>query len=134
MMTLRYRDDVMNNVWNNFFNGDRVERFTPVYDVIETEKEYNLVFELPGIGEDLIGIEVKDNILNLEVKNPEKSEDEKELQYLVKNRKEKVFTKGFKLPADADSEGIDAKMKDGLLTLTINKREEMKPKKITINI
>ncbi|MBN2617913.1 MAG: Hsp20/alpha crystallin family protein [Spirochaetales bacterium] len=135
MMTLRYRDDVMDNVWNNFFGASSVERFSPVYDVVESNLNYVLSFELPGVEEDIISIEVKDRELTLEVKEPElknEAEDNKD-KFLVKNRRSKNFRKVFRLPEDVNPDAVVANINSGVLTLTIDKREQVQPKKILIN-
>ena len=136
-MTLRYRDDAIDNVWNNFFGGDRViDKFSPIYDVVETNEGYTLSFEIPGVEEDKISLEVKDRELILEVKDEEiknANEDDKDI-YHVRNRKSKAFKKIFRLPDDVNSDDVTANMKNGVLTLVINKREEVQPKRIEVKI
>ncbi len=136
MMTLRYRDDVMDNVWNSFFGTDRVvEKFLPAYDVVEKANIYELTFELPGVDEEKINLEVNNRELTLEVKDQDtKNEEENSDKYHIRNRKAKNFKKVFKLPDDINTDDVTAAMKNGILTITIGKREEVLPKKIQVNI
>lgn len=119
----------IDRVWDDFFFGNRVA-YTPEYDVLESKDSYSLLFDLPGITEDEISIEIKDRELNLEVTRDKKDE---EVKYLVRNRKSYNFTKGFKLPDDVNRESVEASFKNGVLEIVIGKRDEVKPKKISIN-
>ncbi len=134
MMTLRYKDEVMDNVWNNFFNNQRVDMFSPVYDAVEGEKEYLLTFELPGVEDDRITIELKDRDLKLEVEDENIKDSDSMAKFLVKGRKSKSFSKTFKLPEDVNADSINAKMNNGVLVLTIGKKEQSLPKKVAINV
>lgn len=128
MTITRTRD--LDRVWNDFFYGGKTE-YNPVYDAIENDNHYELIFELPGVEEKNIYLEVKDKILKLEVKG-EASNKNNKIKYLVKNRNEMEFVKSFKLPEDVDNDKVSADLRNGLLTLKINKKEETKPKKIEI--
>lgn len=128
MTLLRTRD--LDRVWDDFFLGNRVS-FTPDYDVTESEEEYSLTFELPGVEENSINIEVKDIVLTLDVKSEEKQKSE-DVKYLVRNRKTMEFKKSFRLPEDIEPDKVEANFKNGLLTVKVGKREEVKPKKIEI--
>lgn len=129
-MTLVRRDSDLDRVWDDFFFGNRVS-YTPDYDVTESDNEYTLSFELPGLEEDNINLEVKERLLTLEVKR-DKVKEENEIKYLVRNRKHLEFSKSFKLPEDVDSDNVNAEYKNGVLAVNISKKEEVKPKKITI--
>lgn len=120
----------LDRVFNDFFYGGRTE-YTPVYDAVENDNHYVLTFELPGISEDSINLEVKDRLLKISVKK-EDSTKQDNVKYLVRNRNSIEFEKSFKLPDDVNNEEVTANLNNGLLTLTINKREEAQPKKINI--
>lgn len=128
-MTLVRRNTNLDRAMEEFFGAPRVSRDIN-YDVLESEGSYTLIFEVPGIEEDKINLEVKDRILTLDVKDDKKSED---IKYLVRNRRDLTAKKSFKLPEDVDSEKVSAQYRNGLLTVEVEKREEVKPKKIEIN-
>lgn len=129
-MTLVRRDSNLDRVWDEFFYGSRTSS-TPDYDVTESDSGYSLYFDLPGVEEDRINLEVKDRVLTLEVKKDD-IKDKEEVKYLVRNRKKAGFTKSFKLPEDVNPESVDAEFQNGVLTVGISKKEEVKPKRITI--
>lgn len=128
-MTLVRRDSSLDRVWDDFFFGNGVHT-SPNYDVVETDEDYRLTFELPGVFEDRISLENKGRILTVEVKK-EDIKDKNEVKYLVRNRRDYTFKRSFKLPEDVDTNSVEAEFKNGLLTVEVKKREEVKPKKIT---
>jgi len=89
--------------------------------------------ELPGINPDEVEIRVEDNTLYL--KGERKFEKEvKEQNYHRVERSYGTFTRSFSLPNSVDPDKVAANYKDGVLTLTMPKKEEAKPKTIKINV
>jgi len=101
----------------------------PVVDIREDQDQYIIEAELPGFNEELINLSVKDNLLTIEA---EEEKEEKEVLYLIRERRFRSFKRSFVLPKDADSKAIHAEFENGLLNLSIPKKEEAKPISIKI--
>ncbi len=102
-------------------------------DIYENGDNLVLKAELPGINPDDVEVRVEDNTLYL--KGERKFEKEvKEENYHRVERAYGTFARTFSLPNSIDSEKVAANYKDGVLTLTLPKREEAKPKTIKINV
>jgi HSP20 family protein len=117
--------------------------YLPATDIRETEKAYELEAELPGYDEKNIGIHVDSGVLTVESKtedarnvSSEKDAGEKngEPRYLIRERRSASFSRSFKLPENADVNGISATFKNGLLNLEIKKQAEAQKKVIQIGI
>ena len=118
-----------------FGNFDRLFDFgrtsSPRVDIREDDDKYLLEAELPGVTEKDIEVKVEDNLLTISSKYDESDKEEKN-GYLVRERRFQSFSRCFVLPKDVDREKIDAQFKNGLLSLTLSKAPEAKPKKIEI--
>lgn len=104
---------------------------TPRVDVNEGKDHYELVAELPGFSKDQVSVQVKDGVLEIVAKQAE-SQDQAEVQWLIRERRPVTLQRTFRLPRDVDSERIDAAFRDGLLVLTLPKKEEAKPRLVEI--
>ena len=117
---------------DNFFTDTPVwNSRRPAVDVQETENEYLMEVELPGLTEKDIEVNVEDNILTLSSKN-EESKEEKKNGYLIRERRNHEFTRTFVLPKDVDRDKINAEFKNGLLMVSLQKKPEAKPRKIDV--
>jgi HSP20 family protein len=108
--------------------------WAPPVDIFEDGDNLVLKAEVPGVNPDDVEIRVQDNTLYL--KGERKFEKEvKEQNYHRVERSYGTFTRTFSLPNSVDSDKVSASYKDGVLTLTMPKKEEAKPKtiKITVN-
>ncbi len=107
--------------------------WAPAVDIYEDGDNLVLKAELPGINPDDVEIRVEDNTLYL--KGERKFEkDVKEQNYHRVERSYGTFTRSFSLPNSVDADKVAANYKDGVLTLTMPKKEEAKPKTIKINV
>ncbi len=107
--------------------------WAPPVDIYETEDAIVLKAELPGVDAKDVEVRVEDNTLYL--KGERKFEKEvKEQNYHRVERSYGSFARSFSLPNSISSDKVKAEFKDGLLTLTMPKREEAKPKTIKIDV
>jgi HSP20 family protein len=113
--------------------SDRIFNRLPAVDVRETEKSYVLEAELPGYDEKEIEVHLDNNTLTIESKKEDEKKEEKNDTYMIRERRSSSFTRSFKLPDNADPEGISASFKNGILSLEINKRAEAQKKVIQIS-
>jgi len=107
--------------------------WAPPVDIYEDGDNLVLKAELPGINPEEVEIRVEDNTLYL--KGERKFEKEvKEQSYHRVERSYGAFTRTFSLPNSIDADKVSASYKDGVLTLTMPKKEEAKPKTIKIEV
>lgn len=107
--------------------------WAPPVDIYENEHELIVKAELPGIDPKDLDIRVENNILTI---RGERKFDEKvkENNCLRVERAYGSFSRSFALANTVNSEAIKADYQNGVLTLTIPKREEAKPKQIEVNV
>jgi HSP20 family protein len=103
----------------------------PAVDVWETGSEIVLSFDLPGIPEDKIAVELDDNVLTVSGERERTQEHSSERFYRFE-RRYGTFSRSVTLPAGVTDEDISANYKDGVLEVRIPKPEEQKPKRIQV--
>jgi len=105
-----------------------VKFLSPTVDVSETEKDYRIEIDLPGVAQDAIDVTVVEGTLTIraemqsESSSKPESEVQKERQYHYRERRWGSFERIFHLPSDAQEEDIRADFTNGVLTLTIAKK------------
>jgi len=103
----------------------------PALDIHESDGEYVVTVELAGARKEDVTVECHEGILTIRGEKKSEREEEKEERRFVE-RRYGMFSRSFSLPSAADSEKIDAKFKNGVLTLTIPKSETAKPRTVAI--
>jgi len=135
MTTQREFDRLFREAFSPFFGEGELSTRTwaPPVDIYETGDNIVLKAELPGVDPKDVEVRVEDNRLYL--KGERKFEKEvKEENYHRVERSYGSFARSFALPNSIDSEKVAAEYKDAVLTLTLPKREEAKPKTIKIDV
>lgn len=125
---------------DNFFRGGvqddgslAVSYWTPAVDIAQHDNEFVVKVELPGINKDDVKITLESNILTIRGEKKEET-NVKEENYHRVERTYGSFQRSFKLPTTVKADNIDAMYKDGILTVTLPKAEEAKPKQIEVKV
>jgi HSP20 family protein len=131
MMTLRNAVDRLFDASMTPLDSTRPLAWGLPLDVIENEDAYLVKANLPGIQPDDIEITFTDNVLT--IKGEMKSEDEvKEARYHMRERRYGAFSRSITLGDRVNGEKIQASYDSGVLTLSLPKAEEARPKRIEI--
>lgn len=107
--------------------------WTPAVDIFETDQNLVLKAELPGFDPKDVEVRIEDGTLYL--KGERKFENEtKQQNYHRIERSYGTFSRTFTVPNSINSDNVKAEYRDGVLTLTLPKREEAKPKTVKIQV
>ncbi len=127
----------INNLLGNVFTGreslkGQTGDWRPRVDVHEDENGYQVDLELPGLSREDVVVTFEDG--RLTVSGERKFEEERKEKNLHRiERRYGSFSRSFSFPSQVESEKITASHENGLLTVTLPKSEEIKPKKIEIS-
>ena len=129
--------DQINRLFNETFDRrgeeSNLTTWAPAVDIYETEQELVVKADLPDIDPKDLDIRVENNVLT--IRGERKFEKKvNEDNYLRVERSYGSFARSFTLANTVNSEAIKAEYNNGVLTLTIPKREEAKPKQIKVNV
>ena len=107
------------------------QTWVPALDVWETEQELVYAFDMPGIPEEKISIEVQDDTLTVSAERERVGEESGDRFYRFE-RRYGAFQRAVGLPPGIDDSKIDAKYVNGVLEIHVPKPEEAKPRKIQL--
>ena len=107
--------------------------WAPAVDVLEKDDSLQLRFELPGIDPKEVEVSIENGRLNIKGERHFEQAEDGQTYHRIE-RAYGRFERTFTLPTVCDPERIEARAKDGVLTLSIPKREEAKPKSIRVKI
>ncbi len=130
----------MNRLFNDFFSGREGDgdelmagAWSPAVDVVEHDDSFVIEAELPGMNKDDIKISVTNDVLTIRGEKKIEKEDKKK-NYHRMERSYGSFSRTFALPGNVKADKVDAEFKNGILTVTVPKSEEAKPKQIDVKV
>jgi HSP20 family protein len=134
----------VNRLFNAFFdttttgangaNGDGApRRWVPAMDLVETEDQFVLKADLPGLAEEDVHIDVEDDVLTVSGERKAEHEDKRE-GYVRVERSYGAFRRSLTLPEGVEPEAVSASFQRGVLEIRIPKPEERKPRRVAIQV
>jgi HSP20 family protein len=133
----------MNRLFNTLFeapghagnggNAGALRRWIPAMDLVETDDDFVLRADLPGLSEDDVNIELEDNVLTISGERKAEHEERKEGYYRVE-RASGSFTRSLTLPEGVDPDAVKASFDRGVLEVRVPKPEAKKPRKVAISV
>ena len=133
MMTLR---DAMDRLFDDAFTRplrmyDGGQMSVPAVDMYQTDNEVVVKAAIPGVKTDDVQINVTGEVLTIKGETREK-EETKDKAYHIREQRWGMFERTVALPTDVVADKAKAEFENGILTITLPKAEEVKPKTITI--
>lgn len=129
----------INRIFNSHLSGSGRNlgilegSWSPAVDIYESKDNILVRADLPGVAKDAIEISVEGDVLV--IKGEKKVEpDKKEEEFVKSERFYGAFNRALTLPAEVDSDRVKAVYKNGVLELTLPKKEEVKPKQIKVQV
>lgn len=133
MLPVLNRNSWMPEVFNDFFDNDfmlRPNATAPAINVKETDGEYTVELAAPGLKKDDFNVNI-DNAGNLQIRmesKNEKKDGDKKSHYLRREFSYSKYEQTLLLPDDVDKDRIEAKVSDGVLTVSLPKVEHKEEK------
>jgi HSP20 family protein len=125
---LRAVEDEFDRLMGRAFSRDT---WLPALDVRESDDRYEVKVDLPGLGPDDVNVTFEDGMLSISGKRQFESEDRGDTWHRIE-RGFGTFARSIRLPQTADTEKIEASFDKGVLTVTVPKTEQAKPKTIQV--
>jgi HSP20 family protein len=131
----------MNRLFNTFFDSPgpgtppsgTLRRWIPAMDLVETQDDFVLRADLPGLSENDVKIELEDNVLTISGERKAEHEERKEGYYRVE-RASGSFSRSLTLPEGVDPASVSAHFERGVLEVRVPKPEQRKPRKVAISV
>jgi len=133
-------DDDFNRVFQGFLSPMRWveeatgEALTPAMDVKERDDAYVIKTEMPGVNKDDVSITLENGVLTITGESKSEKEEKEGERVLRQERRYGKFVRSLRLGTQIDEKGVKASYKDGVLELILPKAEEVKPKRITVDV
>lgn len=131
-------DSLFDDFWRPVRRGgpsaNNAGSFAPALDVTETEDEYRVRADLPGVKKDDLDISVQDGVLTINAQTKYEDEETKDNRVIRQERRYGKFVRSMRLGDAVDVGKIKADYKDGVLNLVLPKAEEVRPRRIDVRV
>lgn len=117
--------DVFESMFNDSFISDRLTTKVPAVNIAETDNDFHIELAAPGLSKEDFKINLDKYVLSVSVERKAES-NQQEKRYNKREYSYSSFVRSFTLPETADQERIDAEYIDGILRITVAKKEEAK--------
>ena len=125
----------MGNLFVRFFGEEPFlegqDQFRPSTNIAETDTEYEVTVDLPGMKADDFNIELQDDTLTISGQSQEEKEEKGKTYHRIERRSGE-FRRTIGLPAPVDEAAIQAEYKDGVLQVVLPKSPEVRPRQIKV--
>jgi len=136
----RFGDD-FDNLFEGFFRPMRwtdeetaSQGLAPALDVVERNGDFVVKAELPGVKKEDIDVSVENGVLTITAESKSEHEEKEGDRVIRQERRYGRYVRSLRLGKAVDEKQVKANYKDGVLELTLPKAEEVKPKKISVNV
>jgi len=122
---------LLNNFMNQEQQTERKCRWMPATNISENGQEYRVEMAVPGFGKEDFKINLEKDVLSIstEMENTENQEEQTEMNYRMREFGRRNFCRSFSIPEAVDKDAIKAEYVNGILTIVLPKKEEVKIKK-----
>ncbi len=129
----RIQDEMTRLFDDRLYRGGESVGWTPACDIYEDEEGMALSFELAGVDPKDVDVRFENGVLTVKGERKLEREEKRENYHRVE-RSYGTFTRSFSLPATVDAERIKAETKHGVLTVSLPKKAEAKPRAIQVKV
>ena len=133
---LRNMEDTMNRLWRGFgttTTREGAEDWNIAIDVVQKPEEIVVNASLPGVKPEDIDLTIEDNVLTLKAERQAEHREE-DSRYLIQERSYGRYYRALRLPDTVDVNKVKSSYEGGVLTISLPKAEEKKPKQIKVGV
>jgi HSP20 family protein len=125
-------DALFDDAFEPFFRAGEATR-APSMDIAESDSAYTATLDVPGIAREQLKVSVEGKRVAIEVEATTESKQEDGVRAIYRERGTRRYARVFELPAEVDESTSQARLDNGVLTLTLNKRVPTGARQISIN-
>ncbi|HSH42920.1 MAG TPA: Hsp20/alpha crystallin family protein [Arenicellales bacterium] len=134
--------DEFDNLFDDFWRPLRAGRsgpvangaFAPALDVTESDNEYRVRADLPGVKKEDLDISMQDGVLTINAETRYEDEEKEKGRIIRQERRYGKFVRSMRFGDTVDVDNIKAEYKDGVLNLVLPKAEQVRPKRIDVQV